>query len=156
MELDIFVVDAFTELHFKGNSAAVIPVKNWPKSTLMQNIAAENNLSETAFIKNVSANKYQIRWFSPLTEIDFCGHATLAASLVLFNYLNCSDEIQFITEKVGTLAVIKLDNDRIEMSFPKQQPEIIEEVPSALIRGLSIKPIEVLHSPSLGIAGNGE
>ena len=146
MELDIFVVDAFTELHFKGNSAAVIPVKNWPKSTLMQNIAAENNLSETAFIKNVSANKYQIRWFSPLTEIDFCGHATLAASLVLFNYLNCSDEIQFITEKVGTLTVIKLDNDRIEMSFPKQQPEIIEEVPSALIRGLSIKPIEVLRN----------
>lgn len=73
MELDIFVVDAFTAKQFKGNSAAVIPVSEWLEPELMQKTASENNLSETAFIKQVSQNVYEIRWFSPMTEIDFCG-----------------------------------------------------------------------------------
>ncbi|CAE6947531.1 putative isomerase YddE [Vibrio sp. B1FLJ16] len=84
MELDIYVVDAFTDIQFKGNSAAVVPLTEWLAPELMQNIATENNLSETAFIKQVGQNQYEIRWFSPLTEIDFCGHATLASSKVLF------------------------------------------------------------------------
>ncbi|NNN90932.1 PhzF family phenazine biosynthesis protein, partial [Vibrio sp. 2-2(9)] len=78
MELDIYVVDAFTDTQFKGNSAAVVPLEEWLAPELMQSIAAENNLSETAFLKSIGTNQYEIRWFSPITEIDFCGHATLA------------------------------------------------------------------------------
>ncbi len=71
MELDIYVVDAFTDTQFKGNSAAVVPLQEWLEPELMQNIATENNLSETAFVKTIGTNQYEIRWFSPLTEIDF-------------------------------------------------------------------------------------
>ena len=113
MELEIFVVDAFTEHQFKGNSAAIVPVSEWLDTDLMQNIALENNLSETAFIKRISQNKYEIRWFSPITEIDFCGHATLAASFVLFNYFGCDGEIKYFTEEVGSLTVSQMRNGRI-------------------------------------------
>ncbi|HAS6177016.1 TPA: PhzF family phenazine biosynthesis isomerase, partial [Vibrio vulnificus] len=104
--MDIFVVDAFTDQQFKGNSAAVVPIEDWLTDELMQNIAAENNLSETAYIKNVGANQYEIRWFSPLTEIDFCGHATLASAHVLFNEFGVENQIEFITKEVGNLNVI--------------------------------------------------
>lgn len=123
MELDIFVVDAFTEQQFKGNSAAVVPVEDWLSDELMQNIAAENNLSETAYIKNVGASQYEIRWFSPLTEVDFCGHATLASAHVLFNEIGVENQIEFITQKVGNLNVILNAQNEIEMVFPNQKPE---------------------------------
>jgi PhzF family phenazine biosynthesis protein len=106
LELNIFVVDAFTDQQFKGNSAAVVPVENWLPDELMQSIAAENNLSETAFLKRISGNQYEIRWFSPITEIDFCGHATLASAHVLFFEFGLEKEIEFITSKVGSLSVI--------------------------------------------------
>ncbi|MEF1213633.1 PhzF family phenazine biosynthesis isomerase, partial [Vibrio alginolyticus] len=102
MELDIYVVDAFTDTQFKGNSAAVIPLEEWLAPELMQNIATENNLSETAFLKSIGANQYEIRWFSPITEIDFCGHATLASSLVLFDEFGINGTIEFHTLEVGT------------------------------------------------------
>lgn len=146
MQLTIFVIDAFTDQRFKGNSAAVIPLDEWISSELMQNIAAENNLSETAFIKALAGNKYEIRWFSPLTEIDFCGHATLASSFVLFNHFNLIGEIEFITLQVGSLTVKKLTDGRIEMSFPNQSPEVVKDIPAPIIAGLSIKPIEVLKN----------
>lgn len=146
MELDIFVVDAFTEHQFEGNSAAVIPLDNWLEPALMQNIAMENNLSETAFIKKLASNKYEIRWFSPLTEIDFCGHATLAASFVVFNSLNNDGEIEFFTLEVGSLFVNQLSDGRIEMSFPNQRPEVIENIPPSLLKGLSYKPVQVLKN----------
>ncbi|TEW55286.1 PhzF family phenazine biosynthesis protein [Psychromonas sp. RZ22] len=146
MELTIFVVDAFTESQFKGNSAAVIPLKEWIPDQLMQHIAAENNLSETAFIKPRSDNKYEIRWFSPLTEIDFCGHATLASSFVLFNYFDVKNEIEFVTLAVGNVSAVQLSDGRIQMSFPNQQPELIEQCPQALIDGLSIKPQQILKN----------
>lgn len=146
MELKVFVVDAFTDKKFQGNSAAVLPVAEWLSSELMQNIAAENNLSETAFIKALAPNRYQIRWFSPLTEIDFCGHATLAASYVLFQFLGCEGQIEFVTSQVGELQVNQRDDGRIEMSFPNQIPQIIEDIPAALLEGLSIKPVKVLRN----------
>ena len=118
MELDIYVVDAFTDTQFKGNSAAVVPLEEWLAPELMQNIAAENNLSETAFLKSIGANRYEIRWFSPITEIDFCGHATLASSLVLFDELGMSGMIEFHTQEVGTLTVEKNAQGKIEMTFP--------------------------------------
>ena len=146
MELEIYVVDAFTDKQFKGNSAAVIPLINWLDDELMQNIAAENNLSETAFIKFFSHNRYEIRWFSPLTEIDFCGHATLAASFVLFDHLGCEGELQFMTTHVGSLCVTQLADGRIQMSFPNRVPAPVNKAPEALIAGLSITPRAILKS----------
>ncbi len=144
--MDIFVVDAFTEQQFKGNSAAVIPLQQWPDANVMQNIAIENNLSETAFIKPVSQNKYQIRWFSPITEIDFCGHATLASAHVLFQELGIRHKIEFVTAKVGTLVVTMNANNKIEMSFPSQMPTPVSTIPDAVYSGLSITPKKVLKN----------
>lgn len=146
MQLDIFTLDAFTEERFKGNSAAVVPLSDWLDAELMQNIAAENNLSETAFIKQIAANTYEIRWFSPLTEIDFCGHATLASSYVIFNHFAGQGEIEFVTLKVGSLLVNQLDDGRIEMSFPNQCPEPVVDIPQALLDGLSLQPLQVLKN----------
>lgn len=146
MELDIFVVDAFTNQQFKGNSAAVVPVTEWLNDAQMLNIAKENNLSETAFILNVAEGKYAIRWFSPITEIDFCGHATLASAFVLFTQFGLVGEIEFITREVGNLVVQQLADGRIEMSFPNQCPEPIASIPLALLAGLSITPTAVLKN----------
>jgi PhzF family phenazine biosynthesis protein len=84
MKLKIHQIDAFTDTVFSGNSAAVIITDDWLSDDLMQGIASENNLSETAFVKRLDGHNFQIRWFSPITEIDFCGHATLASAFVLF------------------------------------------------------------------------
>ncbi|EGA67887.1 phenazine biosynthesis PhzF family protein [Vibrio sinaloensis DSM 21326] len=146
MEMDIFVVDAFTDQQFKGNSAAVVPVEDWLPDELMQNIAAENNLSETAYIKNVGANQYEIRWFSPLTEIDFCGHATLASAHVLFNEFGAENQIEFITKEVGNLNVTLNAQNEIEMTFPNQKPEVVSTIPTQLLNGLSNEPIQVLKN----------
>ena len=80
-----YIVDAFTDKLFSGNPAAVCVLDSFPSEDIMQNIAAENNLSETAFVVKEN-DRYHIRWFTPKKEIDFCGHATLATSFVLFNY----------------------------------------------------------------------
>lgn len=146
MQLDIYVVDAFTDQQFKGNSAAIVPVNNWPSSELMQSIAIENNLSETAFIRKIASNQYDIKWFSPLSEIDFCGHATLASAFVLFHELGITNDITFYTEKVGSLTVSLNDNNEIEMVFPIQMPEPVNEIPNELFAGLSKKPIRVLKN----------
>ncbi len=148
MELAIYIVDAFTKQRFKGNAAAVVPVQDWLAPEVMQNIAVENNLSETAFIRALSANQYEIRWFSPLTEIDFCGHATLAASFAIFQYLGGRGEIEFVTREVGSLFVKQHSDGRIEMSFPNQCPDLLEqdEIPDALLAGLSVTPMQVLKN----------
>lgn len=149
MELNIFVLDAFTDQQFKGNSAAVVPLEQWLDPETMLNIAQENNLSETAFVKHCYDHVYEIRWFSPITEIDFCGHATLAASLVLFDYFDCRGEIRFETQKVGALNVSQLPDGRIEMSFPNQAPTAVNAIPYELIKGLKIPSVAVDSLPIL-------
>jgi PhzF family phenazine biosynthesis protein len=144
MELEINVVDAFTDVAFKGNSAAVIITKDWLCDELMQSIAIENNLSETAFVKQIDINNYEIRWVSPITEIDFCGHATLASSFVIFAKNDNVKDINFYAEAVGNLAITKMDNGYIQMDFPSRPPKRISDIPSALLNGLSITPAEVL------------
>jgi PhzF family phenazine biosynthesis protein len=144
MELEINVVDAFTDVAFKGNSAAVIITDDWLPEELMQSIAIENNLSETAYVKKIDIHNYKIRWFSPITEIDFCGHATLAASFVIFGKNDEVKNINFYAEAVGNLSITKMDNGYIQMDFPSRPPESIVEMPSALLNGLSITPKEVL------------
>lgn len=159
MQLEINVVDAFTDSVFKGNSAAVIITDDWLDVALMQSIAMENNLSETAFLvadKSDSLNKkddskeqsnkiatYHIRWFSPLTEIAFCGHATLASAFVLFNKNPALSTIKFVAKAVGTLTIIQTEFGLIQMDFPNTKPLKVDTVPDDLLAGLSITPVEV-------------
>ena len=95
MKLKIYQVDAFADQLFKGNPAAVIPLNKWIPDDLMQSVAMENNLSETAFFVK-EGDIYHIRWFTPASEVDLCGHATLASAHVLFNHQNVTGKsIQF-------------------------------------------------------------
>ena len=116
MNLEIYYVDAFSNNIFGGNPAAVI-FTNLSDDDLMQNIAAENNLSETAFI-NITENENIIRWFSPTKEVDLCGHATLASAFVYFNYMNTEKDTIEFKSNGGMLIVNKKDNI-LELDFPK-------------------------------------
>lgn len=133
MKLTIYQVDAFTDKLFCGNPAAVIPLTAWLDATLMQQIALENNLSETVFIVPSADEKidFEIRWFTPEVEINLCGHATLAAAYVLFNLLNFEKkEIRFSCMS-GILKVNK-ENDLICMDFPSWKPERLDIYPDEL------------------------
>jgi predicted PhzF superfamily epimerase YddE/YHI9 len=144
MNLKINVIDAFSDQTFKGNPAAVIIIDDWLSNELMQSIATENNLSETAFVKKIGEQNYEIRWFSPITEIDFCGHATLAAAFVIFAQHIHFSTINFFAKAVGDLSVTKTDTGYIQMCFPNKQPTKVKDIPLPLLHGLSIKPTKVL------------
>ncbi|MDC1471499.1 PhzF family phenazine biosynthesis protein [Gammaproteobacteria bacterium] len=119
MKLSIYYIDAFTKSLFSGNPAAVI-FSNLDNTKVMQNIAAENNLSETAFI-SYRDNKYFIRWFAPECEIDLCGHATLASAYVFFNYINNDTDIfEVHSKRNGVLKVFK-NEDALYLDFPRDQ-----------------------------------
>ncbi len=116
MKLKIYQVDAFASELFKGNPAAVVPLQKWLSDEMMQIIAAENNLSETAFF--IPENKsFHIRWFTPVSEVNLCGHATLATAHVLFNELNFQEEILSFNSKSGILTVRKI-GDLLQLNFP--------------------------------------
>ena len=123
MKIKMFQVDAFTNELFSGNPAAVCLLNQWLSDELMLSIASENNLSETAFL-NLSNEPIGIRWFSPVKEVDLCGHATLAASRVLFDHLNyqSSDEIIFESGRGHLSARIK--NEMIFLDFPIDEPHV--------------------------------
>ncbi len=125
MTLPIYIVDAFTKQLFSGNPAAICPLSEWLEEELMQRIAMENNLSETAFFVEAN-NQFEIRWFTPTAEVDLCGHATLAASFVIFNMLKFEgDTIHFHSHQSGVLKVTKA-GDSMSMNFPA---DVIEEIP---------------------------
>lgn len=145
MQLTIHQVDAFTSELFKGNYAAVIDLNNWLSDELMLKIGAENNVSETAFTCRQADGSYAIRWFSPLMEIDFCGHATLAAAFVLCEQYNLTN-VKFQAAAVGELLINKHDDGSFAMTFPKQAPCKVENIPSELLDGLSIQPLKVLKN----------
>jgi PhzF family phenazine biosynthesis protein len=136
--LKIYQIDAFADEVFKGNPASVCLVGNtWPPDLLMQKIAAENNQAETAFIRIVK-NSYSIRWFAPKSEVDLCGHATLAAAFVLFNFYDYpNNEISF-SSKSGTLRVIRT-NKLLSLVFPI---DYITKIPidDKLSKCFSIRP----------------
>ena len=146
MELNIQFINAFTDVVFKGNSAAVVMLDEWLTEDVMQAIATENNLSETAFVKPLTKSNFEIRWFSPLTEIDFCGHATLAASFEIFSQNSLLKEITFSTLAVGELTVTSKSDGYFQMSFPNRAPKELSRIPPALLEGLSIPPANVLLS----------
>jgi len=141
MRQKIYQIDAFTSDVFKGNPAAVCPLKEWISEELMQQIAAENNLAETAFY--VRRNHfYELRWFTPETEVDLCGHATLASAYVLFNYEGeKTNRIQFYSPRSGDLFVEK-KGDLLELDFPKDHLEKVE-VDASFFEGLGIESSEV-------------
>lgn len=146
MQLSIFQVDAFTDTLFGGNYAAVVPLADWLSAELMQAIAAENNVSETAFVVKQADGGYAIRWFSPLAEIDFCGHATLAAAFVLFRLNPDTQVLRFRAAAVGELSLSRETDGLIHMDAPRLAPEPVEEAPALLLDGLSIRPDSVLVS----------
>lgn len=117
MKLKLYQIDAFTDKLFGGNPAAVCPLNEWLPDDLMQQIAQENNLSETAFYVR-KGNGYELRWFTPAAEVDLCGHATLATAFVLF-FLegHTGDEIHFHSPRSGLLPV-KREGDWLKMNFP--------------------------------------
>lgn len=125
MKLKIYQVDAFTDTVFKGNPAAVCPLNEWPEDTILLQIAAENNLSETAFFVSKDG-EFEIRWFTPTTEVDLCGHATLAAAFVLFEEEGYAGEIlRFHSPRSGQLSVTR-KNGNFVLNFPVDS---IKEIP---------------------------
>lgn len=140
MNLNIYQVDAFSDTIFGGNPAAVVPLENWLSDEILQSIALENNLSETAFFVPVD-NQYHIRWFTPNTEVDLCGHATLATAHVLFNEMNFGGEIISFNSKSGILTVRK-DGDKLQLDFPTDEIKKIEQN-QKINDALGISPSEI-------------
>ena len=137
MKLSIYQIDAFAHQVFSGNPAAVIPLKSWFPDEIMQNIALENNLSETAFFVPIEKG-FHIRWFTPAAEVDLCGHATLATAHVLFQHFNYSEkEIQF--ESRSGILKVKKKNDLIILDFPSSGVEEIE-TPENLKSAFNFQP----------------
>lgn len=144
MKIPIYQVDAFTSELFSGNPAAVCILDSWLDDTLLQSIAAENNLSETAFLVR-NDDGFDIRWFTPTTEVALCGHATLASAFVLYTCRDwAEEEIRFQTRKSGQLVVGKR-NGLLEMDFPSR-PAHSMIPPSGLKEALGVTPIAVLGS----------
>jgi PhzF family phenazine biosynthesis protein len=139
----LYQVDAFTTEIFKGNPAAVCICDHWPDPALMQQVANENNLSETAFA--VPAGKcYEIRWFTPEMEVELCGHATLAAAHVLFHYLGIEgDRICFDTVHSGRLHVGR-DGDMLTLDFPADTLEAMV-VPELIVTALQTPPLKAFR-----------
>ncbi len=143
MKIPLYQIDAFTSQVFSGNPAAVCPLDKWLDDETLRLIAAENNLSETAFLVK-KTDHYQLRWFTPEVEVDLCGHATLASAFVILNHLDPSSNSVSFETKSGKLAVIQ-DNELLWMDFPSR-PALKIEPPKDLIRGLEIQPEAVFYS----------
>jgi len=135
MELKFYQVDAFAQHVFKGNPAAVCPLDEWLSDDLMQNIAMENNLSETAFFVKQD-DHYRLRWLTPTTEVDLCGHATLASAHVLFQHLEYEHSTISFSTSSGKLTVSRKKGDWYAMNFPAK-PYPREAPPLDLYHALS-------------------
>ena len=140
-QLKIYQIDAFTDAVFGGNPAAVVPLGEWLSDTQMQQIAAENNLAETAFFVPEPGG-YKLRWFTPACEVPLCGHATLAAAFVVFTEIDPAlGRAEFHTQS-GTLTVTRSGGDRLQMDLPRHALTPVDP-PPALLNGLGTPPVEV-------------
>ena len=142
-KIPLYVVDAFTREVFAGNPAAVCPLEEWLPDALMQSIAMENNLSETAFFVR-EGERYRLRWFTPAVEVNLCGHATLASAFVIFNYLDASAAAVTFDSLSGPLRVTR-EGGRITLDFPALRAAPAD-APPGLFEGLRARPREVLRS----------
>jgi len=155
MKILLFYVDAFASEVFKGNPAAVCLLESWLPEEVLQSIAAEHNLSETAFIVKESKDIFQLKWFTPKIEVDLCGHATLSAAHVLFSIYNFSHKtIQFRT-KSGILPVKQASDGKIILDFPTF-PINPYQVSTALKEGLGKPFSEVYKSRDLMVVFDNE
>ncbi len=141
MELKIYQVDAFANKVFAGNPAAVCPLQQWLPDQVMQNIAMENCLAETAFYVNEKEG-LRIRWFTPTVEVDLCGHATLATAFVLFNYENYQGSAIAFNSRSGLLTVTK-SGETLTLDFPVDTLNEVSSIP-ALEEGLGVKSAKTL------------
>lgn len=143
MQLAIFQVDAFSAEPFGGNPAAVIPLEHWLPDQVLQRIAEENNLSETAyFVRN--GEGFDLRWFTPAVEVDLCGHATLASAYVLFEQLGEPAQVLRFNTRSGELRVTRGDDGLLAMDFPAKQPAA-EEMPAGLLEALGLHQALALY-----------
>jgi PhzF family phenazine biosynthesis protein len=142
MQLSIYQVDAFTNKLFHGNPAAIIPLEGWLEDDMMQRIAMENNLAETAFFvpSEQEGIDFDIRWFTPAIEINLCGHATLGSAWVIFNKLEYKKEQINFSCKSGKL-VVDRRGDVIQMDFPSWKPERFDDYPEEVLTALNVGEI---------------
>jgi PhzF family phenazine biosynthesis protein len=141
--IPFFHVDAFTRRLFSGNPAGVCPLEQWLDDNTLQQIAAENNLSETAFFVR-KKDHFELRWFAPKTEVDLCGHATLASAFVIFNHLEFSSDVISFSTRSGPLTV-KKKNSLLEMDFPARPGKSVTP-PTHLVIGLGKNITDVYKS----------
>lgn len=145
MELIIYQVDAFTDKVFGGNPAAIVPLEEWLPDAVLQDIAIENNLSETAYFVR-TGDHYHLRWFTPALEVELCGHATLASAFVLFELMGYSgEEIRFETLS-GPLFVSR-EGEYLVMDFPAAEMKRAD-IPAELTAALGEQPMELFESSS--------
>lgn len=144
MNLPIYQVDAFSEKVFGGNPAAVCPLDSWLPDDLMQKIAFENNLSETAFFVP-EGDDFHIRWFTPTVEVALCGHATLASAHVLFTHLGYSRGEILFNSKSGILRVSKTGDGKISLDFPRNDAAPVPDAPDSILKGLHLKAADVFR-----------
>lgn len=137
--MQYFIIDAFTDTLFKGNQAGVCILNEWLNEDIMQNIASENNLAETAFVVKRD-NEYDLRWFTPEVEIDLCGHATLASAFVVSNFVDRNSSIIKFNTQSGVLSVKKTEN-LYEMDFPSRKPKQIQ-ITSLMERAIGVPVLE--------------
>ena len=143
--MKMYQVDAFTQQLFKGNPAAVLVLDQWLDDELMQNIALENNLAETAFVKRIDDENYQIRWFTPKVEVDFCGHATLASAFVLFKDFTKAKKIQFHVKNLGIFTIHQADDGKIQLNFPIRKAQKLTDYPE-LLNHVIDKPFKEVYA----------
>lgn len=142
MEIPIYQVDAFTSRVFAGNPAAICPLDSFLPDAVMQSIAAENNLAETAFFVRSGEDRFALRWFTPACEIDLCGHATLASAHTLFHELGQTGDLLRFDTKSGELTV-RRDGNKLTLNFPSRPPQPV--TPHAgLLAALGGEPDAVL------------
>lgn len=141
MELRLYQVDAFADRLFTGNPAAVCPLQEWLPDETLQQIAMENNLAETAFYVR-ETDGLRIRWFTPAVEVDLCGHATLAAGFVVFNYDKFSGDVVTFNSRSGKLNV-RRDGELLVLDFPADTIEPAP-LPDGLAQAIGHQPSQVL------------
>ena len=144
--MKMYQVDAFSKVLFQGNPAAVLVLDQWLDVSLMQNIAAENNLAETAFVKKMDDQNYAIRWFSPEVEVAFCGHATLASAFVLFRDFTSAKCINFHVKDLGIFIVHQAEDGKIHMNFPIRRPQRLIEYPELIHQAIDRPIVEVYRN----------
>lgn len=147
--MNFFILDAFTDKAFAGNPAVVFLVDEFLETSLMQKIAMQFNISQTAFVKKISKSHYTIRWFSPKDETPICGHATFASAYVLFNQNSTTTPQSIIFESLaGSLKATLHDNKEITISFPILNVEACA-IPELLLRSLGYVPIDSVYCDDL-------